>query len=308
MSNPVPSFLLTPENRTREKGKSERYSLPFIDKTLKNIGYFIKTGYVQNDNTSIHGLFQQLNARVKLLFLVFFIVLISISHKIQSQLLFTGLLFAINLVSHNNLLFIYKRVLFFGFFFGFLIIAPAALNFITHGKVIFTLVSFEKEHQFWVYHIPQTIGITREGCFVVSRFFLKVVNSLTVTFLVVYTTPFNEIVKSLKILRVPDLFLMVLTLTYKYIFILSHTIEETYFALKAKWWKRTGEKEAKTIIAGRIVFLFRKSWLKYEEIYKAMIARGFSGKVNLCYLKRITGKDWAFLGVFIAAGTLCYIL
>jgi cobalt/nickel transport system permease protein len=189
-----------------------------------------------------------------------------------------------------------------------LVIAPASLNLITDGKILILLMRFNTPHQFWIYHLPAIIGITQEGCFVVARFFLKVFNSLALTILVFYTTPFNEIIKALGMLRVPQLFLMVITLAYKFIFILSQTAEETYLALKSRWWRNSGVSDANVLVAGRIAYIFRKSWIKYEEIYKAMIARGFSGKVNLCYPKKFRWQDVAFLLLLLNVALLCYFI
>jgi energy-coupling factor transporter transmembrane protein EcfT len=185
------------------------------------------------------------------------------------------------------------------------LIAPAALNIVTNGEMMITIIKFKTDHEFWIYHIPKTIGITREGFFLLIRFFLKVTNSITLTLLIIFTTPFNELIKSLKLFKVPDMFLLVITLTYKFLFILSQTTEETYFALKSRWWKKTKEYEINRIVAGRIAHIFQKSWIKYEEIYRAMIARGYSGTVYVIYSKKIRWQDITFLAFSLSLGLLC---
>jgi cobalt ECF transporter T component CbiQ len=308
MNNLLSSFLQTNENRSKFVSDNKKHALPYIDKTLKNVAGFIKSGYIQNDTASKKGLLQQLNARVKVIFLLCFIVIISLRSQILPQLFITVFLLTLYILSKILLAEVYKKILIFSFFFGFLVVAPASLNIITDGKIIFTIIRFNSSHQYWIYHLPAIIGITREGLFVVARFFLKVTNSLALTLLILYTTPFNEIIKSLKMLRVPDLFLMVIILTYKFIFILSQTTEEIYFALKSRWWKNLKEADASKLVAGRIAFLFRKSWIKYEETYRAMIARGFSGNVNIGYLKKTGYPDYAFLFIFLSLGIFCFFI
>jgi cobalt/nickel transport system permease protein len=308
MNSVLPSFLQTSENRLRSISDKKKGTFPFIDKTLKNVAGFIKTGYIQNDTASKKGLFQQLDARIKVIFLLFFIVIISFQQNIPRQLFITAILFILYVLSWINLAVVYKKLFLFSFFFGFLVIVPACLNIITDGKIIIFLIRFNAPHRFWFYHLPSTIGLTKEGCILVTKFFLRVFNSLALAILIFYTTPFNETIKALGTFRVPQLFLMVITLAYKFIFILSQTTEETYLALKSRWWSSPGVSGANELVAGRIVYIFRRSWLKYEEIYKAMLARGFSGKVNLCYPKKFRWKDAAFLILLISVALLCYLI
>jgi cobalt ECF transporter T component CbiQ len=308
MDNKLPVFLLTNEIRVKS-GKGKEYnSLPFIDRTLKGIAGFIVTGYTTNDTAHKNGWLQSVHAWAKVLFLLGFIVVISIKNEIYPQLLFTFFLFFLYWVSKINLFGVYKRIFLIGFIFGFCIIVPASLNIITKGRIWIPLIKFETDSHFWIYSFPETIGITYEGCAVVLRFWLKVINSLATTLLIIHTTPFTDIIKSLKILRVPDLLLLTITLTYKFLFILSRTTEEAYLALKARWWRRGKTSEDAKIIAGRISFIFRKSWIKYEEIYMAMTSRGFSGKVMVVLNEKIAIQDVFFLLTAIMVVIIGFII
>ncbi len=309
MKDQIPSFLLASEfHQLPSKQGDARQHLPFIDRTLHKVAGFIKTGYLQGETASGKGLLQRIDARVKILFLLCFIIQVNTVHQIPTQLYISAFLLVLYLLSHLNVIDIYKKILLFSFFFGFLVIAPAALNVVTDGKIILNLYHFQEAKQFWIYHIPAEIGLTKEGILVVAKLYLKVINSLTITFLVFYTTPFIEIIKSLKVFKVPDMFLLIITMTYKFIFILAHTVQETYFALKLRWWKKVRNSEADSIIAGRIVYIFHKSWRRYEEVFSAMIARGFTGRVDFCYLRKITKGDIYFLGLFLAVSLVIYLI
>jgi cobalt/nickel transport system permease protein len=308
MDNTLPSFLQSNEIRIKASSGKQAHSLPFIDRTLKNIAGFIKTGYLQNYSAGQKGLMQKLNTWVKVLFLLGFILVISLKSTIVGQLYIFSFLFFLHLFSRINIWGFYKRIILLSFIFGFMVSAPAALNLITRGDVLFPLLKLRSEQHFWIYTIPQTIGITYEGCIVVIRFWLKVFNSLALTLLIIHTTSFNDIIKSFKMLRVPDLLLLTITLTYKFLFILSQTTEETYLALKSRWWEKKSSTESNTIIAGRISYIFRKSWMKYEEIYMAMVARGFSGKVTVVYPKKVSVQDVVFLIISSIIAVGCYII
>lgn len=310
MIEPLPTFLQTNEIHSRQEGKHKKTASLPIDRTLKKAANLIKSGTLQNEFSVQAGLMQKIDARVKTLFLFFFIVIISLVRKIPTQLAISLFFLILYALSRIRLFEVYKKILILSFLFGFMVVAPAALNLITGGKIIIPLFWFQAVHQVWIYHIPSVIGITREGLFFILRFYLKVLNSLTLTFLIFYTTPFNKIIKSMKIFHVPGILLLIITLAFKFIFVLAQTIEETYFAMKLRWWEQAGENESTKLITGRIAYIFRKSWIKYEEVYLAMTARGFSGDTDLCYLRKVEWPDILFLSLSLLAGIsiLCFFI
>jgi energy-coupling factor transporter transmembrane protein EcfT len=164
-----------------------------------------------------------------------------------------------------------------------------------------------KPYQLWIYHIPETIGITGEGIEGVVRLTLRVINSLSLSFLVIYTTPFPEIIKALKTLRVPDTFLMIITLSYKYIFIFARTLEDIHLAKKSKVIE-VDAAEARNWVAGRIAFLLRKTRMRCEDVFNAMLARGFCGDVVFYTYRRMTKKDFIAGSFLFATGLLLIFL
>ncbi len=196
----------------------------------------------------------------------------------------------------------YKRVLFLGFFFGFLVALPASLNIITNGTVVVPIITLPRAYDFWVYRIPMNIGFTSEGLHGVAVLTLRVVNSVSLSLLVLYTTPFHEVIKALKLLRVPDTFLMVINLTYKYIFIFAKTIEDMHLAKKSRMVGDTSDSEARRWVAGRIALVFKKTQLRCEDIFRAMVSRGFSGEVKMYGFRKLAARDYIAGFLFLTAG------
>ena len=275
----------------------------FVDKGLNNIAGMIKAGYIQWETASAKGFLQKYDARTKVFLLLFFIGIISFKQTIHAQIAIGTFIFAFAAVSRVNVADFYKKVLFFGFVFGFLIALPASLNTITRGEIILRLLELPKPYDFWCYHIPQQIGITRQGIDSVMMLTFRVVNSVALSLLVIYTTPFHEVVKALKLLRVPDLFLMVLTLTYKYIFIFARTVEDMYLAKKSRLAGRTSGADGRDWVAGRMAFIFRKTQLRCEEVFKAMLGRGFSDDIRFYGYRLFKTRDWVFTVFVLFAGT-----
>ncbi len=272
--------------------------MSFIDSGISHLGKVIKTGYIQWELASGKSLFHRLDARIKVLFLIFFIVIVSLKREPAAEITIALFVFCLTAVSRLNLLHFYGRVLFLGFVFGFLIAFPSAFNIITRGEIILPLLRLQKPYDIWIYHIPQTIGITREGMSGAVMLTLRVVNSVSLSFLVLYTTPFTEIIKALKVFKVPDAFLMIITLTYKYIFIFAKTVEDMHLAKKSRMVSGVASTEARRWAVGRMSFMFRKTQQRCEDVFKAMLGRGFSDTIRLYGFKKMNKLDKA-IGFFL---------
>lgn len=292
----IPSFLLEKENWQSDylaKSKNQSY----IDKTIKNAAKFISATLTQWQFANKKGFFQLIDIRVKVVFLLLFITFISVSISITCQTIIAAAIFALCILSKVDLLFIYKRAIFFGFIYGFLIFIPASLNIFSKGENFITLLSLNQEHNWWIYSVPKEIAITYQGIITVVRLTLKVINAISLVLIIMSTSTFEGIIKSLSYFKVPKIFLLTITLAYRFIFVLSNTIIEAYYSLKVRWWNRGAVIDADEIIAGRIGYLFRKSWERYEIVYQSMIARGFNGKVEFCYFERIGKIDYIFIAI-----------
>jgi cobalt ECF transporter T component CbiQ len=298
MPNKIPSFLLDQSPPGSFKLGRRKVNIPFIDGGINHLTSVIKKGYVQWELSSENGLFQKIDARIKVLFLLFFVIIVSLKRGLLPELYIGVFVFVLVLLSRLRIVTFYSRVLLLGFFLGFLVALPSAFNVITSGDIIGPVVRISRPLNFWIYHIPADIGITREGIYGVTRLTLRVVNSLSLSFLVLYTTPFPEIVRALKVLKVPDTFLIIITLCYKYIFIFSKTVEDMYLAKKSRMAREVSNTEAREWIAGRIGFIFRKTRLRCEEVFKAMIGRGFSDTIKLYGFKKMRTSDW-YAGTFL---------
>ncbi|HNZ42987.1 MAG TPA: cobalt ECF transporter T component CbiQ [Bacteroidales bacterium] len=308
MDNSTPEFLLKPEVPVTNQTPGHKSGFGFIDRTLKATAKAMNTVYYQANNSSKPTFTGKLHPATKLFSLIYIIVIISIVNSPAAQGIISGMLFLCFVFSSFNLVKTYKRLLVFGFFFGFIVVVPAAFNIITPGKTLWHLFSFPKEYRLWIYHVPQNIDVTEEGALLVLRFFFRVFNSISITYLVVFSTPFAELIKSLKTLFIPDTFLMVIMLAYKYILILSLSIEETYFAMRSRLLGHVRNKNIRILIAGRIHYIFRRSKQTYELTYLAMVSRGYTGKIVLGRPQKIIYTDIIVLTIVVAFGiTISFI-
>lgn len=306
MANSIPPFLLEGNDETGViplSGKG-RLKLPFLDRGLKRLAGLITAGYRQWEAASGKGVLHRLDPRVKVISWIVFLVIVSIKREVMAEAWIAVSVALFAAACRTDLKAIYGKAAGLAFFFGFLIALPSGLNLVTPGEIVLPLIELPGESDFLIYQIPQVIGFTRTGVSGIAMLSLRVFNSVTLSLLVLYTTPFNEIITSLRVLKVPDTFIMVITLSYKYILLFARTVEEMHLAKKSRLAGEITGKEARRWIAGRMGLLFKRTQMRCEEVYKAMTARGFSDGFHLVRRRGLTGLDWGFCGLFLVTGGL----
>jgi cobalt/nickel transport system permease protein len=302
MKERIPSFLTQKPNPMPRERASGRIGTSFVSKGLEILSSVLRTGFIQWETASKRGFFQGLDARVKVLFLIFFVIIVSLKKTFLSEAAIALFLLGLALASRLDLLKHYGKILLLTFVFGFLLAWPSALNIFTPGELILTLFHFEKGYTLGPLAIPREIGLTTEGLRRVILLSFRVMNSLSISLLVFASTPFMEFIKALKVFRVPDVFLMTITLSYKYIFIFAQTVYDLHLAKKSRMTGVESGREARQWVSGRMAFMFRKSQQQCEEVFRAMTARGLSDTVKLRRLPPPAAKDWGTgLGMILSA-------
>ena len=112
------------------------------------------------------------------------------------------------------------------------------------------------------------------GLAVMLRILLKSNLCLLAVLLLSNTTPFADILRVLRALRVPALLVTILALMYRYVFLLIDQAERMTRARASRTFlvRRTGRWK---LAAGIVSQLFVRSTERAERIYAAMTARGW---------------------------------
>jgi cobalt/nickel transport system permease protein len=120
--------------------------------------------------------------------------------------------------------------------------------------------------------------------------------------LLVVTTPWADVLKSLRALKVPQIFVLVLSMTYRYIFLFLHTANGILMARKSRVVGRTSGAEQRRWITGTMGNLMSRAFKMSNDVYAAMLARGFTGEVRTYATYRLRAPDVAALvGVAVVA-------
>lgn len=278
-------------------------SASFLEKTINSAAAFIAETVLCDAYATRTGLLQHIDPRCKLAGLLALIGAVSLLHSYQ--LVWAVCFLALVLAFRSDIaprLFI-RRVAPCVFFFGVLIALPATFNIITPGEPFWVVADLGHNREIGPYTIPDRLLVTRQGLFGGVVFIGRVAASASLALLLPLTTRWNELIRACAALRVPQLFVLVLAMTYRYIALLVQTVAELHEARLSRTVHYLPAGAEQRWIAARIGYLFGKSYRLSQEVHDAMLARGFAGEVGSVALPKASGRDfiWLFGALLIAA-------
>jgi cobalt/nickel transport system permease protein len=82
MRNKIPDFLLCTPAQAHDAGERGTLRPSYIEKGIGRLSKMIRTGYLNVGQESGKGFFQKLDPRVKVIFLIFFVVIVSLKRHL----------------------------------------------------------------------------------------------------------------------------------------------------------------------------------------------------------------------------------
>jgi cobalt/nickel transport system permease protein len=238
-----------------------------------------------------NGLLQRLDPRVKVVGLMALLVAAALSRRLSVIVaIFAAavLLAALSRVPMKTLL---KRgwigaLLFTGF-----IALPAV--FITPGEIVYRLP---------LLGLPITWNGLKSAAFLIAR----VETAVTLSLLLVICTPWAHALKALRSFGVPASLIMILGMTYRYIFLLLGAARDMLEARQSRSVGAMESSEERRYAVAAIGVLLGKSLQLSNEVHLAMLARGFRGEIWILDEFIMRPRDWAALAAFaaLAAGAV----
>lgn len=130
----------------------------------------------------------------------------------------------------------------------------------------------------------QTITVTDAGIVAAATVMAKSWLSVQAMMALIATTHFSELLIALAALRLPPVLIMILGMTYRYLFILHEEALRMLRARDSRSASLPDRRAGRTVlwratITGRMVgTLFIRAYERSERIYAAMLARGYDGQ------------------------------
>ena len=242
---------------------------------------------LENDETaSLPHLMQRLDPRVKLLSIVLFAVTTSFLHSIEALLavaLATTILASACGVGAASFA---RKVWASAGFFALLIALPAATSWISPGAAVVRL---------------GPISLTAPGLVVATRLVVRVVAGAGIGLLVVWTTRWTDVLRALTTMHVPDIVVATLAMTQKQIMSLLRTVENIHLARESRMLTVGTTRDNRQWVIERMAFVANKSMKTADDVYDAMLSRGYTGAMLSLARLRTTVLDWAWIAGAVAA-------
>ena len=256
----------------------------FVEHTLSNLIDAMERALYAEDLAKSRGLLQRLDPRIKVIGLLSLVIVSAMSHRLWV----IGAVFvaavSMAVMSRVSLASLAKRVWLAVLLFTGFIALPAP--FIVPGREVLRLPLLG-----WAVTAQ---GLT-SACYLVAR----VEAAATLSVLLILCTPWSHVLKALRVLKVPVVFVVTLGMTYRYILLLLQTAHDMFESRRSRMVGKLKVSERRRVAAASAGVLMSKSLQLSGEVYSAMLSRGFRGEVYVLDDFRRSVIDWIMLAVFL---------
>lgn len=237
------------------------------------------------------GLMQGLDPRVRLAAVLLFAVTASLVHSLPVLLALVAATAALAAASRVPLVSFARKLAGSAGVFAVLLAAPAVTGWISPGAALVG---------------SGAASVTAPGLLVASRLVARVIAGAGPGLLVVWTTRWPDLLQALGALGVPDVVVATLAMTQKQIVSLLRTVENVHLARESRMLGRGPAREERRWVVERMAFVARKSMKTADDVYDAMLARGFDGRVRTLARLRAGARDaaWALAGIALCAAAI----
>lgn len=225
----------------------------------------------------------RLDPRAKIIALFSFLLAVVLTPITFSQkfILYGAMVISLILISKVPLKFVLKRSLVIIPFVGLVAIG---LPFLGNGSGSLSPGIFTSSHTATLIFLN-----------VLVKSWLCVLAMITLT----STTPFSKLLNGFQRLKIPTVFVMILSFMYRFVFILEDEIDRMVRAREARSFETSWLQSVRT--AGNMIgVLFLRSYERAERVYAAMRSRCYSGKIKLTRELKMDGYDISFIGFFLS--------
>lgn len=257
----------------------------FIERSLASFSRSLQHAMEAEDYAKATGLLQRVDPRAKAPGLLALVAAAAVVRRLDVLLALFVVALALAKLSTISIQMLAKRVWIAVFVFTGLIALPAP--FLTPGRVVGRLP--------WAGWPVTAQGLT-SAAFLVSR----VETAATFSALLILSTPWNQVLRAFRTLRIPPVAVAILGMTYRYLFLLLDTASNMFEARKSRIIGKLSGAEQRRVAASSAGVLLSKSLRMSSEVYAAMQSRGYRGEVYALDRRPARSSDWLTLVGFVA--------
>ena len=297
--NPAIQYSGSSKSKSKRKGN-------FIEKTLQGIVGIIREAVFSEEIAMRRGFLQGLDARVKVLALVYLLIVVNLCTQLPIMWGFYLILLAAALSSRLPVSKVVLRVWLVIPLFTGIMLLPSLFNWVRPGDPLWTIFDFKQPLHWGFLSLPATLTVTRQGLAGAVMLISRVGISVTLAVVLTLSTRWLDFLRALRSFFLPKLFIMTLEMAYRYIFVLMTAMEDMFLARKARDAGQSAVREQRRFVAAAVGGLFGKSLQMSEEVFWAMTARGYSGEIRLLDRSSLDWTDVLSLLLVVLAGLIIF--
>ena len=259
-----------------------------VERSLSSFVDALQHTFEAEELAKKNGLLQRLDPRVKLMAIAPLVLIAALARQLAVIVALFALAVALAKVPFGTLL---KRVWIGVLAFSGLISVPAL--FLTPGRPIYSLPVLG-----WT--------ITAQGLRAAAYLVMRAETAATLSVLIILCTPWNNVLKALRVLRLPTVLVVILGMTYRYILLLLRTAHAMFESRKSRMVGQLDGPELRRMAGASAGVLLSKTLQLSEDVHLAMRSRGFQGDIYVLDEFHTAWFDWVMLALFTAIAVLAF--
>ena len=262
----------------------------FAERSIRGALAFFKEAIFADETAGKRGLLQSFDPRIKLVTTLFCLTLVLFTRSLGVLASLYLLVLLVAMASRIGFGFFLKRTWVFIPLFSLFIAIPAVFSFVSPGETIASAGPFH---------------VTRHGLAAAGFFIARVITSVSLVVLLSMTTRHFDLLKGLRSFGIPQLFVMVLGMCYRYLYLFVEIVENTHRAIRSRVGSETHHHKGRKVVAWNIAHLWMRSYTLNAQVYNAMVSRGFGGEPVTLVHFQTRRRDWFWL---LATATVVLLL
>src|SRR5216683_573580 len=271
--------------------RARKNSQGAVERSLASFVNALEHTFYAEELAKKNGVLQKLDPRVKIAAILPLIVIAALARRLWVIAVLFAIAVGVAMLSNVPLGTLAKRVWLGVLTFTGLISLPAL--FLTPGQAIYSLPFLG-----WT--------VTGPGLRAAAYLTMRAETAATFSILVALCTPWNNVLKALRVLRLPTVVVVILGMTYRYIFLLLRTAHDMFESRKSRMVGQLEGRELRRMATASAGVLMSKTLQLGGDVYLAMRSRGFGGEVYVLDEFQTSWLDWVMLTLLSAIALLAF--
>jgi cobalt ABC transporter, permease protein CbiQ len=257
----------------------------FIEKTVLGIQSTFEDMFASDEIANKKGLMQSLDPRVRLLSIILLIVIANLGNSLYYMAIMLVYSLILAVLSKIPMKSYIARISAVSIVFTGIVLIPSLFNVVRPGKPLI--------------YITGSLYITKGGTLSALIFIMRSFVSLSFIYILTLSTKWIEILKALRYFKLPKVFSATLDISLRYITLFLDVASNMFLARKSRSVGKSKGKSERKFVASSMGNLLIKSEQLSDDVYNAMISRGYKGEYKTINDFKISRSDiiWIIFNV-----------